>query len=196
MSTRQGSMDPGDTTPQPSGREAVEDEQAAPSATGADGDDADADRNLEARTEQYLRLAADFENFKRRKAQEMEERSRYASERAAREMLPVLDNLQRAMAHVPESADRGLIDGLTMVVREFESAFDRLGITAIPTEGERFDPSQHEAVMGEESASVDTDMVVQELQRGYRLHDRVLRPAMVKVVHPIAGSPSRGTDNS
>jgi molecular chaperone GrpE len=140
--------------------------------------------------ERYLRLAADFDNFRRRKNQELVDRSRYASEDAARALLPVLDNLRRAVAHAAEDGSPDLVGGLELVVREFEAALDRLGVTPIAAEGEPFDPSLHEAIGGEESDSVDVDTVATEVQRGYRLHDRVLRPALVRVAHP---APSRGS---
>jgi molecular chaperone GrpE len=136
--------------------------------------------------ERYLRLAADFENFKRRKNQELADRSRYASEEAARALLPVLDNLQRAVGHAGESSRDDLVNGLGLVVREFENALGRLGVTPIDALGQPFDPAVHEALGGEESDSVDVDTVGAELQRGYRLHDRVLRPALVRVAHPRA----------
>ena len=138
--------------------------------------------------ERYLRLAADFENFKRRKNQELADRSRFASEEAARALLPVLDNLQRAVAHAGESSPDDLVNGLGLVVREFENALANLGITPIDALGQPFDPSVHEALGGEESDSVEVDTVGAELQRGYRLHDRVLRPALVRVAHPRAGA--------
>jgi molecular chaperone GrpE len=140
--------------------------------------------------ERYLRLAADFDNFRRRKNQELADRSRYASEEAARALLPVLDNLRRAVAHRGETATDDLVSGLEMVVREFDGALDRLGVTPIPAEGQPFDPALHEAIGGEESDEVDVDTVTSELQRGYRLHDRVLRPALVRVAHPS----SRGAE--
>ncbi len=140
--------------------------------------------------ERYLRLAADFENFRRRKNQELVDRSRYASEDAARAMLPVLDNLRRAVAHAAEDGAPELVGGLEMVVREFEAALERLGVTPIEAEGRPFDPSLHEAIGGEESDSVDVDTVATEVQRGYRLHDRIVRPALVRVAHP---APSRGS---
>jgi len=134
--------------------------------------------------DQHLRLAADFENFRRRKAQELTDRSRYASEEAARALLPVLDNLRRALDSAPDDEASGLLHGVRMTVRDFEAALERLGITPVEAEGQPFDPSLHEAVAGEESPEVDRDTVAQELQRGYRLHDRLLRPALVKVAHP------------
>jgi molecular chaperone GrpE len=143
---------------------------------------------LDEQSARYVRLAADFENFRRRKSQELSERSRYASEDAVRALLPVLDNLRRAVEHMPDGLDEGFAGGLTMTVRQFEEALERLGVRPIETVGTRFDPAIHEAVLGEESPDVDTDTVVDELQRGYRLHDRVVRPAMVKVAHPAHGA--------
>ena len=143
---------------------------------------------LDEQSARYVRLAADFENFRRRKAQELSERSRYSSEDAVRALLPVLDNLRRAVEHLPEGLDGGFAGGLEMTVRQFEEALERLGVEPIESVGRRFDPAVHEAVLGEESPDVDADTVVDELQRGYRLHDRVIRPAMVKVAHPAHGA--------
>ena len=136
--------------------------------------------------EQRLRLAADFENFRRRKAQELIDRSRYASEEAALALLPVLDNLRRALETAPAGEPEGLVNGVRITVRDFEAALERLGVTTVEAEGLPFDPALHEAVLGEESSEVERDTVVQVLQQGYRLHDRLLRPAMVKVAHPAA----------
>jgi molecular chaperone GrpE len=141
-------------------------------------------RSLEERDAQYLRLAADFENFRRRSAQEALDRARYASEPAAVALLPVLDNLQRAIQHAPEGDP--MVDGVRMVARQFEDALRSLGVTVIEAEGEPFDPAVHEAIGGEESPEVDRDTVKTVLQPGYRLHDRVLRPALVRVAHPVA----------
>jgi molecular chaperone GrpE len=137
------------------------------------------------RDARYLRLAADFENFKRRKAQEIADVRRYESEDAARALLPVLDNLRRAVEHAGEAgAEEFFVSGLELVVREFETALERLGVVRVPAVGERFDPAFHEAIAGEESDDVQEDTVVDELVPGYRLHDRLLRPAIVRVVHP------------
>jgi molecular chaperone GrpE len=137
------------------------------------------------RDARYLRLAADFENFKRRKGQEMADLRRYESEDAAVALLPVLDNLRRAVEHASEAgAEEFFVSGLELVVREFETALERLGVVRVPAVGERFDPAIHEAIDAEESDEVDEDTVVAELVPGYRLHDRLLRPAIVRVVHP------------
>jgi molecular chaperone GrpE len=137
------------------------------------------------RDARYLRLAADFENFKRRKAQEIADTRRYESEDAARALLPVLDNLRRAVEHAGEAgAEEFFVSGLQLVVREFESALEKIGVQPVPAVGERFDPAIHEAIAAEESDEVQEDIVVDELVPGYRLHDRLLRPAIVRVVRP------------
>lgn len=145
---------------------------------------------LEEKNRQYLRLAADFENFRRRTAQEAKERARYASEAAVRALLPVLDNLRRALDHVAPEDDSPLAAGVRMTVRQFEEALESLGVQPIAAVGEPFDPQAHEAVGGEPSAEVERDTVVAELERGYWLHDRVLRPAKVHVAHPAAVEPA------
>lgn len=137
------------------------------------------------RDARYLRLAADFENFKRRKAQEITDLRRYESEDAARALLPVLDNLRRAVEHAGEAgAEEFFVSGLQLVVREFESALEKIGVVPVPAVGEQFDPAIHEAIAAEESDDVKEDIVVDELVPGYRLHDRLLRPAIVRVVRP------------
>ena len=132
----------------------------------------------------YTRLAADFDNFRKRTAREQVDRARYAAEPAARALLPVLDNLRRAVDAAPQDGDGGLLDGLRFLVRQFEEALASVGVLPIDAVGQPFDPAEHEAVMGEESDKVDVDTVVDELQRGYRIADRVIRPAMVRVAHP------------
>jgi molecular chaperone GrpE len=144
---------------------------------------------LAERNDQLLRLAADFENFRRRKAQELTDRGRYASEEAAQALLPVLDNLRRAVGHSAgdDGGGQQLLDGLRMVMTQFEQALSTIGVEPVETVGARFDPSVHQAIGGEESDEVSEDTVVAELQPGYRLHDRLLRPALVRVVNPRRG---------
>lgn len=148
----------------------------------ADGTPDEAPDERDAR---YLRLAADFENFKRRKGQELTDARRYESEDAARALLPVLDNLRRAVEHAGEAgAEEFFVSGLQLVVREFEAALQRIGVVPVPAVGERFDPALHEAIAAEESDDVTDDTVIDELVPGYRLHDRLLRPAIVRVARP------------
>jgi molecular chaperone GrpE len=138
--------------------------------------------------ERYLRLAADFENFRRRKNQELRDSARYANEEAAKALLPVLDNLRRAVAHASEAGtEEFFVSGLELVVREFEAALEKLGVVPIDAEGQPFDPSLHEAIGSVDGGDIDVDTVVDEVQRGYRLHDRVIRPSLVRVAHPAVG---------
>ncbi len=185
MDTTHGADDPAPITEQPrpeSADGATADLQADPELVRA---------MLAERQSQYVRLAADFDNFRRRKAQELSDRVRYGSEDAARALLPALDNLRRAVDHAPAGVDKAFLEGVRMTVRQFEEALTALGVTPIEAVGTRFDPSVHEAVAGVESEQVEHDTVVDELQRGYRLHDRVIRPSMVRVAHPAAPQSSR-----
>jgi molecular chaperone GrpE len=134
----------------------------------------------------YQRLAADFENYKRRTRQELGDRTQYANEELVRKLLPILDNLGRALEHAPEGVDRNWYEGIKMVARQFEDVLHAQGLSAIPAVGERFDPAQHEAIASEETDEHEEGTIVEEMQPGYRLHDRVLRPTLVKVAHPRA----------
>jgi molecular chaperone GrpE len=136
---------------------------------------------LEEANGRYLRLAADFENFKKRARQEQVETMRYAAAALAERLLPVLDDAERAMAHVPEGVEEGWLKGLQMTVRKLEEILGSVGVERIEAEGKPFDPNLHEAIGSEESEDTDEDTVTAELRPGYRMHDRVLRPALVRV---------------
>jgi molecular chaperone GrpE len=140
----------------------------------------------EATFARYQRLAADFENYKRRTRQELADRTQYANEELLRKLLPILDNFKRALDHAPDGIDRGWFEGIKLVARQFEETLQAQGLAAIPAVGEKFDPTQHEAIASEETDEHEEGTVVEELQPGYRLHNRVLRPTLVKVAHPPA----------
>ena len=136
--------------------------------------------------EKYLRTAAEMENMRRRHQQDRTDQLLYGNADLILRILPLLDNFHRALEHVPESAieDPALkqwVDGLLMVVRQFEDILEGAGVEGIEALGQRFDPSVHQAVMAEPSEEHEDGHVIAELQRGYRLRDRVLRPSMVKV---------------
>ena len=141
---------------------------------------------VQANFARYQRLAADFENYKRRTRQELADRTQYANEELLRKLLPILDNLHRALDHAPEGVDRNWFDGLRSVVRQFEDTLQAQGVSPIPAVGEKFDPAQHEAIAREETDEHEEGTIVEEMQPGYRLHERVLRPTLVKVAHPRA----------
>ncbi len=134
----------------------------------------------------YQRLAADFENYKRRTRQDLTDRTQYANEELLRKLLPIQDNLQRALEHAPEGIDRAWFDGVKLVARQFDELLQAQGLSAIPAVGEKFDPAQHEAIASEETDEHEEGTIVEEMQPGYRLHNRVLRPTLVKVAHPRA----------
>ena len=140
---------------------------------------------LEQAEERVLRTAADAENFKKRLQREREEQTRYANETFMRELLPVIDNLERALQHSADAPNQeGLVDGLNMTLKGFFDTLARFGCTVIEAIGKTFDPNFHEAVSQEESSKVEPNTVLKELQKGYMLKERLLRPAMVIVSKP------------
>src|SRR2546421_10857403 len=134
----------------------------------------------------YQRLAADFENYKRRTRQELADRTQYANEELVFKLLPILDSFRRALEHAPEGIDANWFNGIKLIARQFEDTLQAQGVSQIPAVGEKFDPAQHEAIASEETDEHEEGTVVEELQPGYRLHNRVLRPTLVKVAHPRA----------
>lgn len=140
----------------------------------------------QARFAQYQRLAADFENFKRRSRQDLADRTQYANEELVRKLLPILDNFKRALDHAPQDIDPQWFEGIKLVARQFEETLEAQGLSAIPAVGQPFDPAQHEAIAREETDEHEEGTVVEEMRPGYRLHNRVLRPTLVKVAHPRA----------
>lgn len=137
--------------------------------------------------ERVLRTAADAENFKRRLQREKEEQIRYANETFMRQLLPVIDNLERALQHSATAPNQeGLLEGVNMTLKGFIETLARFGSTVLETIGKTFDPNFHEAVSQEESSKVEPNTVLKELQKGYMLKERLLRPAMVIVSKPAS----------
>ena len=134
-----------------------------------------------------LRLAADFDNFKKRVRQEQMETIQHASGDLIARVLPVLDDLHNVLEHKPDGVDESWVKGLELSVRKLEDALGTHGLQPIDAVGAHFDPKLHEAVGHEESREPE-DTVVSELRRGYRVRDRVVRPALVKVARPPAHS--------
>lgn len=135
----------------------------------------------EALQDRLLRLQAEFENYKRRTNKERVEERKYQSQALANELLPVLDNFERALQVEVNEENKSIIEGITMVYNQFLEAFKSEGIEEIETENKPFDPNLHHAVMQVEDDEYESNIIVEELQKGYKLKDRVIRPAMVKV---------------
>ncbi len=135
--------------------------------------------------DRYLRAAADLENGRKRAKREMDDAKLEAKGKVLKEMLPVVDNLERAIEHAAQQAkddaqSKPIIEGVQLVLRQFMTAFERLDVTAVEAEGKPFDPNLHEAISQQESDQ-PPGTIVQVLQRGYRSGDRLLRPALVVV---------------
>jgi molecular chaperone GrpE len=131
--------------------------------------------------DKYLRLAADFDNFKKRVRQEQLNTMQHASSELIGRLLPVLDDMQNVLEHRPRDLDESWVKGLELSVRKLEEALGTHGLEPIDAVGAPFDPKLHEAIGHEESSEHPEDTVVSELRRGYRVRDRVVRPALVKV---------------
>ncbi|MDT9724450.1 nucleotide exchange factor GrpE [Xylanibacillus composti] len=133
-------------------------------------------------SQRLLRLQADYDNFRRRTRQEKEEFAKYASSRLLEELLPVVDNFQRALTASSENSDyEALSKGVDMIYRQFEQILEQEGLQPIEAVGQPFNPELHQAIMQVESDEHDEGIVVEEVQKGYKLKDKVLRPSMVKV---------------
>jgi molecular chaperone GrpE len=131
----------------------------------------------------YLRERADLENARKRNQRDKEDAIRFANDRLLKEMVPVLDNLERAIEHAgqEETDNRGLLEGVNMTIAQFRKALEDFGVKAINAIGTDFDPNLHQAMGQIESADQAPNTVVNEFQKGYLLHDRLLRPSLVMV---------------
>jgi molecular chaperone GrpE len=132
--------------------------------------------------ERFLRAAAELDNFRKRKEREVSDLRKYANQMLLRELLGVVDNLERALAASLENSEpEGLREGVEMTLKELLKIFDQFKVTPIEAHEQPFDPNHHEAVMQEPNDAFPPNTVVKELQKGYMLRDRLLRPAMVVV---------------
>ncbi len=130
----------------------------------------------------YLREAAETENYKKRVTREKQDAIRYANESLVRDLLPVIDDLERAARHAPGDGDpRGLVDGIALVVKACLEALQKHGVTQVTAKGQPFDPEKHEAYAQVETGECEPNTVVDEIHPGYYLVDRLLRPSLVSV---------------
>jgi len=148
------------------------------------------DQQLEAALEEkkkaedkLLRVAAEFDNYKKRLEKQWADFKKYAHESVIRDLLSVVDNLERAIVASKETADQHecLLSGVDMTLTEILKVFEKFGVTRIEALGRPFDPNFHEAVARRETEDTDANIVIEEYQKGYMIHDRLLRPAMVVV---------------
>ena len=134
----------------------------------------------EQESERYMRLMAEFQNFKKRAAKEKTDIHAYANEKLMNELLPVLDNFERALETKTEEVE-SYAKGMELIFNQMKTALENHGLKEIEALGEDFDPSKHNAVMNEDSEEYESGKVCKVLQKGYELNGRVIRPAMVAV---------------
>lgn len=143
---------------------------------------AELEAKLEEADNRYLRLQADFDNFRRRSRIELEASAKYRAQSIITDLLPAIDNFERAMKmEVDNEQAKSLMQGVDMVYRSLLDALKNEGVEVIEAVGKEFDPHLHQAVMQAEDENYGPNIVVEEFQKGYMLKDRIIRPAMVKV---------------
>ena len=130
--------------------------------------------------EKYMRLMAEFQNYKKRVAKEKQDIQSFANEKIITELLEVLDNFERSLEHSSD-ADENYVKGMEMIFQQLKTAMEKAGLKEIQALGEDFDPAVHNAVMQEESDELESGKVSKVLQKGYKLNDKVIRAAMVAV---------------
>lgn len=158
---------------------AAENEEAAEVEETTEGDEiAELKEELEEKADLYLRLQAEFDNFRRRTIKEKDELRKTANADLLGELLPVLDNFDRALVHAEDSP---ILEGIVMVQKQLMDILIRAGLEKTGEEGEMFDPKFHDAVMQEAAEGVESGTILQVLQPGYQYKDKLLRAAMVKV---------------
>jgi molecular chaperone GrpE len=132
--------------------------------------------------ERYMRVQADYDNFRRRSRLEKEDFAKYASAKLIELLLPIVDNFERALASSQQVKDfDAIIKGIEMTAKQLEQVLTEEGLKAIESVGQPFNPDFHQAIMQVESEEHDEGIIVEEIQKGYLLKDKVLRPALVKV---------------
>ena len=138
--------------------------------------------------DRLLRVSAEFDNYKKRSCRDMDDFRKFANEAILKDLLHVVDNLERAIAS--EAGDSCVLEGVKMTLSEILKIFSRFGVTPIDAVGEMFDPAFHQAILQEASDQHPRNTVLKEMQKGYRLHDRLLRPAMVVVSETTGAAPA------
>ena len=138
--------------------------------------------------DRLLRVSAEFDNFKKRSARDADELRKYANEALLKDLLHVVDNLERAIASAADSVDSNMcvVEGVQMTLDEILKIFSKFGVTPIEATGKPFDPAFHQAIMQQETEAHAENTVMSEMQKGYLLRDRLLRPAMVVVAKAVS----------
>ncbi|EME5406444.1 nucleotide exchange factor GrpE [Listeria monocytogenes] len=162
--------------------EAVEEEATADTLTEEQAKILELENKLDEVENRYLRMQADFENVKKRHIADRDASQKYRSQSLAQDLLPALDSFEKALATTSDQEEvKQILKGMEMVYNQILIAFEKEGIEVIPAVGEQFDPNFHQAVMQDSDENAGSNEITAELQKGYKLKDRVIRPSMVKV---------------
>lgn len=167
-----GSTETSETPEEDNAPEAEKTEEKAEEKTEEKADDGN---------EKYVRLMAEFQNYKKRVAKEKNDIREYATEKLVMELLPVLDNFERALAASAEDDPAGYAKGMELIFTQMVTELQKSGLAEVEAEGQDFDPTKHNAVMTEENEELESGKVSKVLQKGYALNDKVIRPSMVAV---------------
>lgn len=141
----------------------------------------DGDKALNELNKKYMLLAAEFQNFKRRTREEKSDIYKYGTKDFALDIIEVIDNFERALAHIEDCQDKQFAEGVEKIYKQLENVLEKNNIEAIKAEGEPFDPNFHEAMLTTASDDYDSGVVVKDMQKGYTLNGRVIRPTKVMV---------------
>ena len=146
--------------------------------------------------DRLLRVTAEFENYKKRASREMEDFRKYANQSLLKEMLSAVDHIELAIqaASAPAGADAGMVDGLNLTLKEFLRILEKFSVKPIEAVGKPFDPQVHEAILREPCDQLPENTGVREMQKGYTIHDRLLRPSLVVVAAPCRVPPDSSAD--
>ena len=167
------------------GDEELTDQEESPEQVGGTGERteeaADPEAQLAELKDKYLRLYAEFENYKKRMNKDKEELVKYCNESILYEILPVIDNLEMALSHAAGERSGGLVKGVEITLREFQRVMEKFGLIPIAAAGRPFDPSVHHAMSQVMRSDVEDKTVVEEFRKGYLFGGKVLRPSLVAV---------------
>lgn len=158
-------------------------------------DEPDYQAEAEQNKDLYLRALADLQNYRKRAQREKEDAIRFANENLLREMVPVIDNLERAIEHAGGESDGNMLQGVQMTLEQFRKVLDSFGVKPIEAVGQPFDPNFHQAMGQIPASDQPPNTVVEELQKGYILNNRLLRPAMVMVAKADESSAAGDAEN-
>lgn len=153
--------------------------------------------DIKTHQEQYLRTLADMENLRKRTQRDKEELAKFANENILREILPVIDNLERAVEHAEQAeSNDGLFEGVQMTLTQFSQLLSKFGVEPVEAVGQIFDPAYHQAMGQMESEEHPANTVVQQMQKGYQLNERLLRPAFVMLAKAPVAVKNEDTDTT